>query len=202
MPLQNRVTPFGDIIADPARGLFTGNRGGRIHDADTRTLVRRSASPRWICCLLAFKGRWREVWGQGYTHLFFCDEVTALAAGHRPCAECRRADGRAFQAAVGKGLGLMQAPGLSEIDARLRREGRARPRPVAPAADLPDGCMIAVDGKAFALRHGLALSWSPSGYGPPVPAPRQAVEILTPATAIAALRAGYAPVWHPTALAA
>ena len=97
MPLQNRVDPFGELFATPARGtLFMGNRGGRIH-TDERTLTtRRWASRQWICCVLDFKGRQRDVWGRYYTELFFLDEVTALAAGHRPCFECRRKDAEDF----------------------------------------------------------------------------------------------------------
>jgi hypothetical protein len=101
MPLQNRVTPFGELVAAPARGLLFGNRGGRFHDRDARTLRRRRwASKQWICCVLDFKGRHRAVWRTGYTELFFLDEVTALAAGHRPCCECRRLAARAFQASI------------------------------------------------------------------------------------------------------
>jgi len=98
MPLQNRVTPFGELIVTPARGTLMGNRGGRMH-ADHKTLgSRRWASRQWICCVLAFKGRHRQVWGEGSTELFFLDEVTALAAGHRPCFECRREDAERFAA--------------------------------------------------------------------------------------------------------
>jgi hypothetical protein len=96
MPLQNRVDPFGELFADLARGTFMGNRGGRFH-TETRTLTaRRWAARQWICCELAFKGRHREVWGRFYTELFFLDEPTALAAGHRPCFECRRQDAEGF----------------------------------------------------------------------------------------------------------
>ena len=93
MPLPNRVRPDGTLFADPARGSMFGNRGGRFHDPDRHVVPRRiHASRHWLCCVLAFKDRRRRVWGQGYTELFFCDEVTALAAGHRPCMECRRRD--------------------------------------------------------------------------------------------------------------
>src|SRR3984893_5330164 len=96
MPLQNRVTPFGELIAVPARGALFGNRGGRFH-TDAKTLTaRRWASRQWICCVLDFKGRQRDVWGRFYTELFFLDEPTALAAGHRPCFECRRKDAETF----------------------------------------------------------------------------------------------------------
>ncbi len=96
MPLQNRVTPFGELAVTPARGTLMGNRGGRIH-SDSRTLGRRRwASRQWICCVLKFKNRQRDVWGRYYTELFFLDEVTAFAAGHRPCFECRRKDAEQF----------------------------------------------------------------------------------------------------------
>jgi hypothetical protein len=98
MPLQNRVTPFGEFIATPARGLLMGNRGGRLHD-DARTLgARRWASKQWICCNLDFDDRHRAVWANGYSELFFLDEVTAFAAGHRPCFECRRREAEHFAA--------------------------------------------------------------------------------------------------------
>jgi hypothetical protein len=96
MPLQNRLTPCGEFIATPARGLLMGNRGGRLHDDQRRLTSRRWASKQWICCRLYFNDRRRSVWGDGYTELFFLDEVTALAAGHRPCFECRRKDAERF----------------------------------------------------------------------------------------------------------
>ena len=101
MPLQNRVDPFGALHAVPARGALMGNRGGRFHLDDRALGKRRHASRRWICCVCEFRGRQRKVWGAGYTELFFLDEITALAAGHRPCFECRRADAMRFIAAFG-----------------------------------------------------------------------------------------------------
>ena len=124
MTLQNRVTPFGDIIATPARGLFMGNRGGRIHDAARRLGRRRWASTQWICCRLHFKDRHRSVWAESYTELFFLDEPTALAAGHRPCFECRRADAMAFAAAWARGGAR---PKAADMDRVLHRERLAAP---------------------------------------------------------------------------
>ena len=98
MTLQNRVTPFGDLTIAPARGLLMGNRGGRLHDARRQWGARRWASKQWICCKLDFNNRHRTVWGNSYSELFFLDEVTAFAAGHRPCFECRRKDALAFAA--------------------------------------------------------------------------------------------------------
>jgi hypothetical protein len=197
MPLQNRVTPFGELVAEPARGLLFGNRGGRFHDPASRSLrTRRWASKQWICCVLAFKGRHREVWRTGYTELFFLDEVTALAAGHRPCCECRRKAARSFQAALGSGLSL------DEIDARLhaeRLDGRAKRIHRATAEDLPDAAMIAIDGRSFAIRGESMLAWSLAGYGPLRRRASGAVDVLTPPLTLAALRGGYGPLWHPTA---
>jgi hypothetical protein len=203
VPLQNRVTPFGTLVADGARGEMFGNRGGRIHDPSTRRLTgRRWASRAWIACVLSFKGRQRSVWGESYTELFFADEVTALAAGHRPCFECRRRDALAFQAAVARGLGLARPLSAPAMDARLHPErldimaGRGA---VVPAAGLPDGAMFAIDDAAFAVRGGRALPWSAGGYGRPAPLPPGPVRVLTPPTTLAALRAGYAPLWHSSA---
>lgn len=195
MTLQNRVTPFGALVADPTRGTLMGNRGGRIHDPATRTLGhRRHASRRWIACVLEFKGRQRAVWGRSYTELFFLDEVTALAAGQRPCLECRRAAGRSFLAAAG-------AERVDALDRRLHAE-RLGPREDARLGALPDGAMVADGAAAFALRRGRLLPWTASGYGRPRRAdPAAAMTVLTPATTLAALAAGYAPLWHPTASA-
>src|SRR3954451_5887409 len=105
MSLMNRVTPQGELIAVAARGLMFGNRGGRFHRADRQLRDRRGVSWRWICCRLVFRGRHRTVWGTGSTELFFLDEVTALAAGLRPCFECRRGDAISFVAAWGAAFG-------------------------------------------------------------------------------------------------
>ena len=96
MPLQNRVSPFGELFATQARGTLFGNRGGKFHTGDQKLTRRRWTSRQWICCVLDFKNRQRDVWGRSYTELFFLDEVTAFAAGHRPCFECRRKDAESF----------------------------------------------------------------------------------------------------------
>src|SRR3954454_14389461 len=129
MPLQNRVDPFGELIVTPARGLFFGNRGGRIHTDDKRLTRRRWASRQWICCVLDFKGRQRDVWGRYYTELFFLDEPTALAAGHRPCFECRRADAQAFAACWQRAAGLKappRAPAMDDVLHAQRLDGVAK----------------------------------------------------------------------------
>lgn len=203
MPLPNRVRPDGTLFADPARGLFLGNRGGRFHDPAARALPRRiQASRQWICCVLTFKQRRREVWSRGYTELFFCDEVTALAAGHRPCMECRREDALAYRDALSRGIGLRHVPLFPEIDAlldRQRRDGRSKRLHLLPALTLPDGAMILdEEGAGFlALRGSHAHPWLPSGYGPPRPRPTGKVTTLTPPATLSALAEGYAPAWHP-----
>ena len=203
MPLQNRVTPFGELIPEPTRGGWLGNRGGRIHDPTTRRLTgRRWASRQWICCRLDFRGRARTVWGAGYTELFFLDEVTALGAGHRPCAECRRIEARLFQAALARSLGLSAPPTLREIDARLhaeRLDGRSKRKHRIGAERVPLGAMVAQGDAALAVHAVGALPWTPAGYGAPRPLPHGMLEVLTPPLVCTALRGGYAPVWHPTA---
>ena len=201
MPLQNRVTPFGDIVAIPQRGLFTGNRG-IIHDPATKTLLKkRWATKAWLVCLLEYKGRHREVMaGRSWTELFFLDEAIALAAGHRPCFFCRRADAEAFRSAWAKARGG-QAPSAPEIDAMLHAErldhGNKRVHPIpGPADELPDGTAIAPAGEAYMLAHGRAFRWTEQGYAASQPIPR-ADGLLTPPSTLLAMRAGYRPALHP-----
>ena len=200
MPLQNRVTPFGDLAAVPARGLLMGNRGGRFH-TDSKTLTaRRWASRQWICCLLDFKGRQREVWGRFYTELFFLDEVTAFAAGHRPCFECRRKDAEAFAEAWREARRLGTRPKAFEMDEVLHRErlqGRAKRVHRRNIGDLADGAFVALEDGAFTVRGDALLRWTPEGYGARKKRPRGiAVDVLTPPAMLAALSAGYKPQWH------
>lgn len=198
MPLRNRVDPFGGIHAVPERGLFMGNRGGRIHDPETRTLTGRShASRRWICCLLSFKGRRRPVMGRSYTELFFMDEVVALAAGHRPCFECRREDAKAFAAAWGAAEGT-SLPDADAMDVRLHAERRGA-RPLLPAGGLPDGTVYDDGGRAFALRGDMRLLFRFAGWRAAGSRPRGVVAVLTPRSTLAAFAGGYAPAWHPSA---
>ena len=167
MALQNRVTPFGELVATPARGTMFGNRGGRFHRDDRTLGARRWASRQWICCVLSFKGRRHPVWRDSYTALFFLDEVTALSAGHRPCFECRRADAKAFAAAMGAGEGRCDIPRAPEMDLVLQRErldGRDKRAHEMPADELPDGAFVAVDGHAYAVRGPHLLRWSEGGY--------------------------------------
>lgn len=201
MPLQNRVDPFGEICAVAARGALMGNRGGRLHRDDRTLATRRWASRQWICCVLDFKGRQRQVMGAGYTELFFLDEVTAFAAGHRPCFECRRSDALAFAQAFGR-----PRPSAPQMDAVLhaeRLDGRAKRLHAAPIDDLPNGAMIAREGAAYAVSGGVLLPWSAEGYGSPVARPRGVmVSVLTPPAILNVLRAGYRPRWHPSAMSA
>jgi hypothetical protein len=226
MPLQNRVDPFGKLIAAPARGTLMGNRGGRFH-TDAKTLAaRRWVSRQWICCLLEFNDRHRDVWGRFYTEMFFLDEVTAFAAGHRPCFECRRQDAEHFARLFLGGASRSARPresGDREPDSRLcGNERRAGRRASAEAMDevlhaerlsgkekrtharaldgLPDGAMIALEGDAFAVRGGHLLRWTPSGYADRRARPRGIeAQVLTPPSILAVLAGGYRPLWHRSA---
>ena len=203
MPLQNRVTPTGDIIATPHRGMFTGNRG-IIHDSQTKTLTRRWAGKAWLVCVCEFRGRRREVMGgRSWTELFFLDEATALAAGHRPCFFCRRDDAARFRAAweEGNGTGRLRA---SEIDAVLHRErlesGKKRLHArIMPIEKLPDGAMVQDGPESFLLVQGRALAWSPAGYREARTDLQEAM-LLTPPSTLRALGAGYRPVLHASAV--
>lgn len=198
MPLQNRVTPFGDIVAHPARGTMMGNRGGRIHDPATKTLVRRWASKAWICCLLHYKDQRHEPMGTGYTSLFFLDEVTALAAGHRPCFYCRRADAKSFFALSGLGL---KAPEFDRLAHRDRLDERRSKRTYASAFDrLPDGAMVLLDGEPHAVVGDRLLHWTIAGYDRSLPRSGMGeVQVLTPRLFVGILAAGYNPAWHMSA---
>jgi hypothetical protein len=202
MPLQNRVDPFGSLFADPARGLFMGNRGGRIHSEERTLGFRRFVSKQWICCRLEFNKRQRVVWGNSYTELFFLDEVTALAAGHRPCFECRRQDAKAFAECWQQAFRLRAAPRAHEMDEQLhaeRLDGAAKRWHRRKLDELPDGAMVTSGKDAFAVRGDRLLRWTPSGYGQRKTHPAGAVDVLSPPAIIAVLARGYQPHWHPSA---
>lgn len=200
MPLRNRVDPFGAIQAVPARGLIYGNRGGRFHRDDRTLKTRPWASPQWLCCVLDFKNRRRApLMGRGYTELFFLDEVTALAAGHRPCFECRRTAATAFAAAWAKAKGLTVPPKAPAMDIALHAERLAGTVVRLPLESLPEGAMIAAGDRALAVRGAHLLPWSFAGYGPAEPRGTGPATVLTPPSTLAALGAGYRPIWHPTA---
>ena len=205
MALQNRVDPFGELIATSARGTLFGNRGGRFHRDDRTLGKRRWASRQWICCVLSFKGRHRAVWGRGYTELFFLDEVTALAAGHRPCFECRRDDAKAFAEkwAQGKGGDIPHAPEMDIVLHQQRLVGRTQRHHWRDIDGLPDGVFVTLPDQrqhAFVVRGDGLLRWSTNGYDDERQRPRGIkIEVLTPPAIIAVLAAGYRPQWHPSA---
>jgi len=202
MPRRNRVTPYGELIAVPDRGMFWGNRGV-LHDAQGR-LVRYSRGRAWAICVLEYKGRRRTQWAPGrLTELFFLDEATGLAAGHRPCGECRYRDYQAFKrawaAAHGGGV-----PGVQAIDARLHADRLAGPgirrTYAAPLGGLPDGVVVEVDGSPRLVFGGGLLAWAPGGYRDREAAgPATTVTVITPRATVATLAAGYRPVLHPSA---
>jgi len=204
MPLQNRVTPTGEIVASAHRGTFTGNRG-IIHDPATRTLLnKRWSSPAWLTCVCAFRGRRREVMSrQSWTELFFLDEATAFAAGHRPCFYCRRDDANRFRAAWEQGNGASDLSAKA-MDAVLhaerldRRKKRLHPLPVL-LAELPDGTMVQANAQSYLIVNGKTSRWSFAGYErADVTAPAM---LLTPPSTVRAFQGGYRPVLHPSAAA-
>jgi hypothetical protein len=207
MPLQNRVTPRGEIVAVTPRGAFMGNRGGAIHN-ERREIVRQYASRRWIACVLEFRGRRRMVMSPGrYTELFFLDEAVALAAGHRPCAECRRERFNAFKRAWTRSKRLPAGSFVSadSIDLELHR-ARIGPRKEkvtyrAPLNSLPDGCFVLIAGKSYLVSGDSIYLWSPEAYRDKVRRSNgSAVEVLTPEPIVRCLRHGYRAQIHESAL--
>jgi len=212
MPLQNRVDPHGRIRAVAARGAWMGNRGV-LHDA-SRRLVAPWRLRRWITCALDFEDRHREVFAPNrYSELFFLDEATALSAGHRPCAECRRRRYDAFRAAwaLGRRGGASRLPSAEAIDAvlhaeRLDRGGEKRTYRAA-LSTLPPGTMVEHGGRPHLWWDGRLRPWSFDGYGRAarvssaarLAAPRSNVVVLTPKSSVAALRAGFVPQVHASA---
>ncbi|MCQ3972487.1 MAG: hypothetical protein DPW09_03455 [Anaerolineae bacterium] len=207
MPYQNRVTPFGQIIAVPERGTMMGNRG-ILHDASGQ-LKQGWATKAWIICSLALRsGRQPlQMMAPGhYTPLFFLDEATALAAGHRPCAECRRPAYTRFKSLwlqANADLIPQPNPPIAAIDAILHRERLTERREKrvyqAPLADLPIGTFITLDAAAFLVWEKSLLCWSPAGYVERVTQPGHTlVSVLTPASVVKTLAAGYVPKVHPS----
>ena len=192
MTLQNRVMPTGELVATPERGLVFGNRG-RLHDDELR-IRRQWALKRWIACRLEFRGRYRGVMPPGrYTGLFFLDEATAFAAGHRPCYECRREDYNRYMELVGERR-------ADDADERLHAE-RLGPRTDASVEDLPDGAFVLVDGAAWLVLGDELRRWTPGGYTERRERGGRAA-VVTPATSLSALRAGWdgvVPFLHPSA---
>ncbi|MGA2056261.1 MAG: hypothetical protein ABSG88_13205 [Bradyrhizobium sp.] len=199
MPLQNRVLPTGEIVAIPDRGMFVGNRG-IVHNPATKTLLRkRWSTDAWLTCVLEFRGRRRKVMQrQSWTELFFLDEATAFAAGHRPCFYCRREDANRFRAAWERGnrMNEVLAP---DMDAVLHRERFASARKLHPLPmkieKLPDGAMVQAGEESFLIARGRPLLWSPSGYRA-VKGAIGDVKLLTPPSTVRAFAAGYRVVVH------
>lgn len=207
-PLPNRVHADGRLVASTARGTLMGNRGGQFHDPTTQTVKKRVpwANKQWISCVLQFKNRHRTVWMQGYTELFFLDEVTALSAGHRPCFECRRDDAKAFQAALFKACGHQQSwerlPKVAVMDALLHKARLHTDQRHAKVRDLPIGTLFKVEDRIAARGPEGTKLWTLEGYKETLDldADRD-VQILTPAPIVAALANGYQPGWHPSGYA-
>ena len=197
MTLQNRVDPWGQLHAVPERGTMMGNRGGKFHRPDQSLGKRRWASTHWICCDIHYKNMKHEAMGQGYTSLFFLDEVTALSAGHRPCFFCRRKEAKAFLSDVKVGA----------FDARVHRERLESYQmrlfgvnPLIAHPNIPDGTMLDFDGVAYAKRGMHLIRWSFGGYSGIKTKPGALpLIILTPPSIIAILQKGYQPRWHESA---
>jgi hypothetical protein len=202
VPLQNRVTPFGELVAADGRGLLMGNRGV-LHD-ESRHIVRGWQVRRWIACRLEFRGRHREVMQpRRYTELFFLDEATAFAAGHRPCRECRYADYQLFRSlwetvhgGPANADAIDRVLHVERLDARRKRTYRA------PLRTLPDGTYVAHEGTAWLIWHGELLAWSDTGYTERRPIPNaEHIDALTSPSIVAVLAAGYPVAVHPSARA-
>ena len=204
MPLQNRVTPEGQIIACEARGTMMGNRGGAFHDEAKALGRRRWASKQWICCRLEFKGRRREVMAPNrYTELFFLDEATAMAAGHRPCFECRRQEALWFATLWARVRGRDGRATAGEMDDVLQAErvdeGGTKPVWRAETPSLPSGTFVRVEGVPHLVLARWLLAWTPGGYTATRPHPESGpLEVLTPKSIVAVLSAGYYPSLHPS----
>jgi len=200
MPLRNRVTPLGELIETRERGLVFGNRG-RLHDEDRR-IYRNHDGRRWIACRLQFRGRQREPMPPGrYTGLFFLDDATAFAAGHRPCAECRHEDYRRF-------LALADGTGADDLDSRLHAErlGGAicgRRLHESQAKVLPDGAFVLLEDAAYLVLGDALLRWTPGGYAERRRRPRGRVAVVTPPTSVRVLGSGWKsslPLLHPSSV--
>jgi hypothetical protein len=205
MPLENRVGPCGNIFRTNARGTMMGNRGGALHKSN-REIVRGYKSRRWITCVLEFRGRHRTVMSEGrYTELFFLDEAVAFAAGHRPCAECRRERYNAFRNAWRRRHGQHDLPWADQMDLELHGARIDKGRKVtydASLNSLPDGCFVQVEGYAHLVWENALLLWTPEGYARPDARPKgPRVTVLTPEPIVECFREGYKPEVHSSRLA-
>lgn len=198
MPLQNRVTPDMQIVRNNWRGDFMGNRGGRIHNPETKTLLKRKwASKRWIICVTEFKERQRKIMGNSYTELFFLDEVSALAAGHRPCFECRREHAKAFGDAWVKVHGKPKGSLADAMDRQLHQERLGENSLLNSEAleRLPNAAMIKINATCFAKKNASFFIWSGEGYSKSQ-LPEGKMFLLTPPSILEVLSNGYEPKWH------
>jgi hypothetical protein len=196
MPLQNRVDPFGAIFKTPARGTLMGNRGGALHN-DRREIVRGYKSRRWITCVLEFKDRHRRVMSPNrYTELFFLDEAVAFAAGHRPCAECRRERFTAFQNAWPNHE--TRADDMDGVLHRARIGHRgAKVTYQAALRSLPNGSFAQIEGSPYLVWDDALFLWTPEGYSKKIPRTgRGTVTVLTPEPIVQCFRRGYTPAVH------
>lgn len=202
-PLQNRVFPDGTIVATPHRGTMYGNRGGKIHDPASRRLhpTKRWATKQWICCVLQFKDRRRPLMGPGYTEMFFLDEVTALAAGHRPCFECRRRDAMQFAHAWRNDGTRETAPEMDRVLHAERLEGKIKKLSSRSWDELPVGAMVSDGDHFIAKAPGGPLLWSMNGYElfHDKALLDSEVSCLTPDSILNTLTNGYQPQWHLSA---
>jgi len=203
MPLQNRVDPFGNLIRTAARGTMMGNRGGVLHNAD-REIVRAYKSRRWITCVLEFRGRHRVVMSANrYTELFFLDEAVAFAAGHRPCAECRRERYNEFKDAWQLAHRLDESPSADDMDLGLdpaRIDQRKKITYEAALNTLPDGSFVQIQGSAYLVWRDALMLWTPEGYARRDARPTDSiVTVLTRGPIVECFRQGYRPEIHETA---
>jgi len=202
MPLQNRVTPLGEIIACAEHGTMMGNRGGPLHDETKRLTSKRWVNKHWITCVLAFRGRKREVMTpRRYTELFFLDEATSFAAGHRPCFECRRADFMRYAGLWGELRDLDQRGYVAEMDDLLHAErlnpDRSKRLHQVDLSRLPDGAFVMHESLPHLVLGDALLEWSPAGYASARPRTDAAEALLiTPPSAVEVIAAGYAPDIH------
>lgn len=204
MPRQNRVTPTGDLISTPHRGTLLGNRGV-LHDAEG-TVIRHSQHRRWLICTLTYRGRRRIIMQPNrYTELFFLDETVALAAGHRPCAKCRRRRYDWYRDSWAGAVNRSLVPTANAIDDALHLERTTQrggsPRRERHPEELPDGVHVLVDGSSWLVHRAALIRWTPAGYDRRRSFPASPAIVLTPPSTVAAIAAGYTPEPHPSAYA-
>ncbi len=198
--LQNRVDPQGNIIKTGARGLWMGNRG-QLHD-EHQQLLRSFKLKAWLICLLEFKGKKRQIMAPNrYTELFFLDEATAFAAGHRPCFECRRKDYDLFKSCWLKGnsqYGFDENTSIQQIDAIFHKERvSAKGEKITYQNDcdnLPDGSFILFDQQPYLIANNALYAWTAFGYNKAQKLPKlKPATVLTPRSVVQTFRAGYKP---------